>query len=423
MWEPAGIFTTQGEVWLGNVQARNQLYGDPTQEEVNTIAKALVLTPDDVVYLNKDEGHETNKYLRHIQRRLSPRLGNFLHKGFTSSDLLDTATALGIIRSIRIVTCDVASLANPVLDLAIRHKDTWQLARSHGQDAIIHTFGRQVVGWYAQLLRDLDRLNMAGEIIGYGKISGEVGTNVFIPPELEELTLANLGLKVDPAPTQVISRDRHSTVLSLLSENAGTIERIATDIRLLSMTAIGEVREPFEEAQQGSSAMPHKRNPELSERSCGLVRVIRGLAHAEKESTALWLARDISHSSVERIVLGDSFGYYGYITRLMTYVTEGLEVNPRRMLENLNRIYEAIYSPTLLNALMDKSLSRTEAYDLVKPLAQKALDDGLPLQELVRQNPRIVETLGEKLGDCFDPNFYLRNISVAYRRLGINLPC
>lgn len=422
LWEPEGYFQFQCKIWEAQSEARAELFGKPTASELEEIKKGLALSSQDVDSLLEARGHETNKLLRLVQGKISKEAGNYLHRGNTSSDVLDTSIALQIKESLSILEKDFEKLAAELKKLSLKHKNTLQVGRSHGQHAVPQTFGRQVLGWYAEVLRDIARISYSEKVIAYGKCSGEIGTNVFIEPEVEALALKKLGLEVDFAPTQVISRDRHAEVLSLMAVNAGTLERIATDIRLLSITDVGEVREPFEkENQQGSSAMPHKRNPELSERICGLARIIRSSALAEQSSQALWFERDISHSSVERFAFPDVFEGLLYAVRLMTQVIEGLVVYESKMLENLKSTYGSIYSPRLLNALLEKGVSRTEAYDLVKSLAQRAVDEKIELLGLVLKEQKITDLILEKeLKELFDTDFYLRNIDRAYTRLGVS---
>lgn len=421
IWEPAGYFKFQLKIWEAQSEARNELFDKPSSAQLEEIKQALALSPDETVSLLEAKGHETNKLLRLIQGKLSKESGNYIHRGNTSSDVLDTSFSLQILESLSLLEKDFKILSESLKKLSLKYKDTLQVGRSHGQHAVPQTFGRQVLGWYAEVLRDLGRIEAAKTVIAVGKCSGEIGTNVFIEPEVEELALKKLGLSVDEAATQVISRDRHAEVLSLMAVNAGTLERIAINIRLLSITDVGEVRESFDkDAQQGSSAMPHKRNPELSERVCGLARIIRSAASTELNSQALWFERDISHSSVERFAFPDVFEGLLYAVRLMTQVIEGLVVYEDKMLENLNSTYGAIYSPRLLNALIEKGLSRTDAYELIKSLAQQAIDSRIQLKVLVLKNELIKNTIDEKtLNELFDVQFYLNNIDEAYTRLGL----
>jgi len=425
LWAPAGYFDAQLGIWLAQCQAMHELDGQPTAPELETLRAALRLTPEEVAALTVAEGHETNRLLRTVQAKLPRRLGNLVHRGNTSSDVLDTALALQLVRSLAIVCADFQQVADRLRTLSLEHALTLQVSRTHGQHAVPQTFGRQVLGWYAEVERGLERFDRARRVIAVGKLSGEVGTSVFIRPELEERALAILGLGVDPAPTQVISRDRHAEVVALLAVNAGTLGRIATDIALLAITDVGELREAFDPAaQQGSSAMPHKRNSELCERVRGLVHRVQGAAGEELGAMELWLERDISHSSIERFTFPDALGALCYAARLMDTILGGLVVYPARMAQNVEATRGAIYASRLLNALLaTERLTRADAYELVKGLAQRALDTGVHLRELAAGDPTITGLLGlEALPALFDPGFYLRNSAVAYRRLGLDPP-
>lgn len=421
VWAPEGYFKTQTRIWLAQAQARNELYNEPSDEQLDQIKKALNISSEDLEHLIKDQGHETNRLLRLVQSRLPKELGNFIHKGNTGSDVLDTSLSLQIIDSLEIIKADFNQLLDSLKKLALEHKNTLQVGRTHGQHAIPQTFGRQVLGWYAEVKRGVERIEKAKDIISYGKCSGEIGTNVFVEPELEEMALAKLNLRPDAAPTQVISRDRHAEVVCLMSVTSNSLARIATNIRLLSMTDIGELREPFDkEEQQGSSAMPHKKNPELAERISGICRWVSQISNAELESVNIWLERDISHSSTERFVFPDVFGGLSYATRTMQKIIDGIIVDPERMLENLNKTYGSIYSPRLLNALIEKGKSRTEAYELSRDLAQEAMDNKIQLKELALENESVKNLLSDaEIEELFDPKFYLRNIEVAFKRIGL----
>jgi len=423
IWQPEGYFRAQTRIWQAQCEARSELYGAPTTEQLDKIKTALHLTPSDIEKLNVAKGHETNTLLRMVQGRIDdPKAANFIHLGDTSSDVLDTSLALQIIESLDIEKEDFEALSESLRNLAIQHKDTIQIGRSHGQHGLPITFGRQVLGWYAEVKRGINRINRSKEVIAFGKASGEMGTNVGIEPELEEASLSKLGLVPDEAPTQVISRDRHAEVAVLMAVNAGTLGRIAQNIRLLAMTDVGEVQEPFDlKSQQGSSSMPHKKNPELSERVDGLNREIKAQALAELDNMLLWLERDISHSSSERFVFPDIFGSLSYATHLLTEVIDGLVVNSDRMLKNLNRTFGAIYSPRLMNVLLEKGMPRTKAYELARDLSNKAMTEETQLQNLATKDPEVTKMLNnEEIEGVFDPKFYLKNIDVAYKRAGIS---
>lgn len=420
IWESESYFKFQMKIWKVQCQASSELYSKPSKNELQKIEKALSLTSIEIDTLTQAKGHETNKLLRLIQSKLPAEIGNFIHKGNTSSDVLDTSLALQIRESLELLKKDFEDLKKSFGKLALKHRKTLQVGRTHTQHAIPQTFGRQVVGWYAEILRGIERIERAREIISVGKLSGEIGTSVFIDSRLEEKTLRKLGLKPDEASTQIISRDRHAEVLSLISINASTLARIAENIRLLSMTEVGEVREPFGD-QEGSSSMPHKRNPELSERIKGLSRIIRSDVNAELDSIIVWLERDISHSSTERFTFPDVFCGVSYASRLTKKIIDGLEVDSERMLSNLNLTYGSIYSSRLMNTLLESGkMSRTEAYEISKKLALEAMNEKTQMVDLVLKNKKIVEILGEKVvGQIFDPKIYLKNIDVAFKRVGL----
>jgi adenylosuccinate lyase len=335
---------------------------------------------------------------------------------------LDTSLSLQILASLDIVAADFEKLGAILETLAVQHMLTLQIGRTHGQHAVPQTFGRQVLGWRAEIGRCIERLDHGRHVISVGKLSGEIGTSVFIEPALEEYALKRLGLTPDAAPTQVISRDRHAEVLALMAVNAATLCRIATNLSLLSFTEIGELREPFDsDAQEGSSSMPHKRNPELSERVRGLSRRVWSTVQEELSSSVLWLERDISHSSTERFTFPDAFGCLGYSTRLLVSILERLVVRSETMAANMGLTRGAVFASRLLNGLLScDTMSRTEAYDLVKSLAQQAIDSGSDLYQLASANDRVTSLIDlSELAELFAPDYYVRNIRVAYERSGI----
>ncbi len=418
LWSTEGNFNAQMNVWGVECEAKNELYGEPTMEELALLKGALVLTPDEVIELSIPEGHETTKLLRKVQSKVPTRLGNNFHEGNTSSDVLDTATAIQIMESLDLLEDDATALEGSFDNLALNHMKTLQVTRTHGQHAVPSVFGRQVLGWREGISRGIERFQKARDVISFGKLSGEVGTNVFIKPELEELALKKLGLKPEPAPTQIIGRDRHLEVLSLMAVNAQWLAKVFNDIKFLCGTDVGELREPFEDNKQGSSAMPHKRNPDISERIIGLSRVVSGAAFAENGAVVVLMERDISHSSTERFTLPDSFQALQYMYKLAKHVIDGLEVFPERMEENLRKgTYGGIYSSRLLNTLLAKGVGRTEAYDAMQRLGKRAIDEKIQLLELARKDDLIKKHLTDsELEEQFDPNFYLQNIEVAFKR-------
>jgi adenylosuccinate lyase len=339
----------------------------------------------------------------------------------TSSDVLDTALALQLREAAGLLIAELEKVREVAVELAIRHRRTLMAGRTHGIQAEPITFGFKVAGWVAELERALDRLARARVEISVGKLSGAVGSHATIPPEVEERVLGELGLAVDKAGTQVVSRDRHAEFLAALAIAAGTLERIALEIRHLQRTEVGEAFEPFGREQKGSSAMPHKRNPILTERVCGLARVVRGYAATGLENIALWHERDISHSSAERVILPDACALLDYMAIQMHRVLDGLEVRPERMLRNLEAGGGVVYSQRVLLALVDAGMSREDAYQIVQSAAMRAMDGEGGFRSNLEADPAVREKLAD-IGSLFDPEHYLRNIDVVFDRLSLGVP-
>jgi adenylosuccinate lyase len=365
-------------------------------------------------------GHDVIAFLTVVGESIGPD-SRFLHLGMTSSDVIDTALALQLREAAGLIGEDLGKVREAAVELAIRHRRTLMVGRTHGIHAEPITFGFKVGGWVAELDRALGRLAAAREEVSVGKLSGAVGSHATIPPEIEEKVLAGLGLAVDPASTQVVSRDRHAGFLAALSIAAGTLERIALEIRHLQRTEVGEAFEPFGREQKGSSAMPHKRNPVLTERVCGLARVVRGYASTGLENMALWHERDISHSSAERVILPDACALLDYMALQMRKVLEGLEVDPERMLHNLEAGGGVVYSQRVLLALVDAGMSREDAYLVVQSAAMRALRGDGGFRGNLEADPSVREKLAD-LASLFDPEHYLRNIDVVFDRLNLGVP-
>ena len=364
--------------------------------------------------------HEMIALLTNLEEHLGED-SRFVHIGLTSSDVWDTAVALQLRDATDLLIAGQERLRAALRELALRHKDTLTVGRTHGVHAEPTTFGLKVAVWYAEAERNLERLRRAGTTIAVGQISGAVGTFAHVDPDVEEEVCRELGLGVEPASTQVIQRDRHADYVTTLAVVAASLEKIAVEIRGLQRTEILEVEEPFAEGQKGSSAMPHKRNTELSERICGLARLLRGNAQAALENVALWHERDISHSSVERVILPDSTIVLDYLLDLTAFVIEGLQIYPDRMAENLERSHGLVYSQRVLLALTDSGLARQVAYELVQRHAMRAWRERRSFFELLAADPAVTDRLSaEELKRCFDPAWYVRNVDVVFRRLGLS---
>ncbi|HEY3068621.1 MAG TPA: adenylosuccinate lyase [Methylomirabilota bacterium] len=363
--------------------------------------------------------HEMIALLTNLEEHLGDD-SRFVHIGLTSSDVWDTAVALQLRDATDLLIPGQERLRDALRQQALRHKDTLMAGRTHGVHAEPTTFGLKAAVWFAEAERNLERLRRARAIIAVGQISGAVGTFAHVDPDVEEEVCRELGLAVEPASTQVIQRDRHAEYCTTLAVVAASLEKIATEVRGLQRTEILEVEEPFGEGQKGSSAMPHKRNPELAERICGLARLVRSNAQAALENVALWHERDISHSSVERVILPDSTIVLDYLLDLTAFVMEGLQVYPDRMAENLERSYGLVYSQRVLLALTDSGLARQVAYELVQRHAMRAWRERRSFFELLAGDPAVTDRLSaEELKRCFDPAWYVRNVDAVFRRLGL----
>jgi adenylosuccinate lyase len=344
----------------------------------------------------------------------------FVHIGLTSSDVVDTALALQLQEAAGLLLQGLEGLREVLKALALRHRETLMVGRTHGVHAEPTTFGLKMAVFYAEAGRNLLRLERAREAVRVGKLSGAVGTFAHTDPALEEEVVRVLGLEPAPVSTQVIQRDRHAEWMATLAIIATSLEKIATEVRGLQRTEILEVEEPFAEGQKGSSAMPHKRNPVSSEQISGLARVVRANAQAALENVALWHERDISHSSVERVIIPDSAILVDYLIHQMVRILSGLQVYPDRMRENLDRSHGLIYSQRVLLGLTERGLKRQEAYELVQRHAMRAWRERRSFQELCQEDPAITRHLtGDELKACFDPAWFLRHLDAIYRRLGL----
>ncbi|HBH02275.1 MAG: adenylosuccinate lyase [Candidatus Rokubacteria bacterium RBG_16_73_20] len=363
--------------------------------------------------------HEMIALLTSLEEQLGPD-SRFVHIGLTTSDVWDTATALQLRDAADLLIAGQERLRAALGALALRHKDTLIVGRTHGVHAEPTTFGLKVLVWYAEAGRNLERLRRARAAIAVGKLSGAVGQFAHVEPALEEEVCRELGLEPAPVSTQIVQRDRHAEFCALLAVAAASLEKIALEVRGLQRTEVLEAQEPFGEGQKGSSAMPHKRNPELSERICGLARLIRANAQAALENVALWHERDISHSSVERVILPDSTIALDYILHLTTTVVEGLDVDPARMAENLELSHGLVYSQRVMLRLADRGLARQVAYEIVQRNAMRAWKERRSFFDLLAEDPAVTERLApEELKACFDPAWYLRNVDAVFRRVGL----
>ncbi len=376
-------------------------------------------TIDRIAQYEAEMHHDFNSFLRSVADGLGEE-SRFVHLGLTSYDAEDTALSLRLVEASEILERDVRTLLEVLERRAVEFKDTLCMGRSHGVHAEPTTFGLKLAGWVAEMRRDAARLAEAKADIAVGKISGPVGTHASVPPAVEEAVCAKLGLGVDPVSTQVISRDRHANFVATLAIVGASLERFATELRHLQRTEVLETEEPFGEEQTGSSAMPHKRNPEKLERVCGLARLLRGHAIAAFENVALWHERDISHSSVERVILPDACLTLDYMLDLFAGLMRGLIVYPERMRENMGASYGLPFSQRVLLALIDKGLKRQEAYKIVQRSAMVSWKERRSFREVLDSDADVTKRLSAaELDELFDYSYYTRYVDESFRRLGL----
>ncbi|MCH7640382.1 MAG: adenylosuccinate lyase [Bacteroidetes bacterium] len=371
--------------------------------------------------------HEIEEATRHdvvaFTRAVSETLGEerkWVHYGLTSSDVVDTALSLRILRANDILRADLQRLSDVLAAKAREHKTTLMVGRTHGVHAEPTTFGLKMALFYAEVQRNIERFEAAAEGIRVGKLSGAVGTFAHIPPEVERLTCERLGLKPAPISTQVLQRDRHAHYLATLALIGATIEKIAVEIRHLQRSEVQEVEESFGKGQKGSSSMPHKRNPVGSENLTGMARLLRGYMVSAYENVALWHERDISHSSVERVIIPDATIVLDYALARMAGIIENLAVYPERMQENLGRTYGLVYSQRLLLMLIEEGLNREDAYDMVQPRAMQAWEEQRSFREIVEADASITAHLSpDQIADAFDPAYQIRRVDELFERAGL----
>lgn len=360
--------------------------------------------------------HDMTAFLNDVADKVGPA-SRFIHLGLTSSDVMDTALSLQLVDASRILKEDLIELIEALSKRAVEFKDTVMMGRTHGVHAEPITFGLKLAIWVEELKRNAVRLEQAQQNIAVGKISGAVGTYATVPPDVEKVACEKLGLTPVRVSSQIIQRDRHAQFVSTLALIGGSLEKFALEIRGLQRTEVLEVEEPFEEGQTGSSAMPHKKNPELSERVCGLSRLIRGHSVTALENVALWHERDISHSSTERIILPDSCLALDYMLHIFTGIIKGLKVHQDRMRENLELTRGLVFSQRVLIALIEKGLSRQEAYRIVQRNAMKAWKEKIAFLELLEKDSDVSSRLNEKeLHSIFDYGYFTRHVNAIFSR-------
>lgn len=416
LWSPQNRFQTWLDVELAALDAFVEFKMVPA-DDVAKIKKGAKFNVARIDEIEKEVKHDVLAFLTCVSEGLGPE-GRHLHFGMTSSDVLDTAFALLLVKALDRIMADIDTLCASLKKRAYEHKDTIQIGRSHGIHAEPITFGIKLALYFEEMKRNRARLEAAREGIAVGKLSGAVGTYAHLSPAVEKNVLDRLGLKPEPIATQVVQRDRHAEVFTALAILGGTLEKMAVEIRHLQRTEVREAEEPFTKGQKGSSAMPHKRNPIASENITGLSRLLRGYAQAALENIALWHERDISHSSVERVIAPDATILADYMLHRMNNLIKDLVVYPDRMKENLDKSQGLIFSQALLLKLIEKGVSREQAYLFVQRNAMKVWDEGRDLGHWVMKDPEVAKLIDEKtLHDVFNVERYVRARDEMFARV------
>ena len=414
VWSDEGKLARWLEVELAALEGWAEVGAVPADAVREIRERAVVPSPERVAELEAKLHHDTAAFVDAVSERLGPS-GRWFHYGLTSSDVVDTALSLQIREAGALILEAIDAALAAVVARAEQHRLTECIGRTHGVHAEPTTFGLKLAVWAFELDRSRTRVQRALEGIRVGKLSGAVGQYAAIDPEVERIACERLGLEPAPASTQILQRDRHAELLTALAVCAASLEKFALEIRHLARTEVREVEEPFGKGQKGSSAMPHKRNPVVAERICGLARVVRAAAVVGLENVALWHERDISHSSAERVVIPDSFLALDYMLDKFTWLVEGMTVRPERMRRNLDSSHGLYFSQRLLLALVEAGLERDDAYRLVQRNAMRAWEEEQDFRDLVRADSEITGRVD--LDAVFDPSAYTKHVDVVFDRL------
>lgn len=373
-----------------------------------------------IAEIEAETRHDVIAFLTAVGERVGPA-ARYIHYGLTSSDVVDTALSVQMVRAVDILLKGLADLKAVLREQAIRHRATVMVGRTHGIHAEPVVLGLKFALWMSETERNLARLRVVRERVAVGKLSGAVGTYANLDPRVEEYVCRALGLQPAPVSTQILQRDRHAELLTTLAVIAGCLEKYATEVRLLQKTETREVEEPFRPGQKGSSAMPHKRNPVSSERIAGLARVVRGHALTALENISLWHERDISHSSAERIIIPDSTTLVDFMLTQVTDILRDLHIYPANMVRNLQATQGLIFSQRVLLVLVQKGLTREDAYRVVQDAAMQTWSGAGHLRDVLAKDERLMAVIDEReLAACFDPNGFLQHVGTIYDRLGLS---
>ncbi len=393
--------------------------GVGTEVAADELERSAEIRPERIGEIESEVRHDMIAFVTSLSEQVGEAAG-YLHYGLTSSDVLDTALGLQLKAASDLLIVEMDALIAATERRAIEHRDTIMMGRTHGVHAEPTTLGMKLAMWYEELLRGRVRLEAAAAEVAVGKISGAVGTYAQVPPSIEAEVCAELGLTPAPISSQIVGRDRHASFISAIAQLGSLLEKFAVEIRGLQRTEVGELEEPFRKGQKGSSAMPHKRNPIVTERITGMARLLRGNLVVALENVALWHERDISHSSVERVILPDSTTILHYMLRRMTGVVADMRVNEDRMLKNMDITGGAIYSQRVLLALVKAGLPRDDAYVVVQGAAMRSFESEDTFRELIQGDPKVAQLLDPtEIDRCFDPAEQLGSVGEVFERLGL----
>lgn len=416
LWDIEAKYEKWLEVEIAVCEAWTEL-GEISKDALRAIKRNARFDVKRIDEIDKVVKHDVIAFLTSVSQSLGPE-ARFVHKGLTSSDIIDTALALLMRKASDIIIKDIRKLMEVLKKQAYKYKDAHMMGRSHGVHAEPITFGLKFTLWFEDMKRNLNRIKNAKDIISVGKLSGAVGTFSNIPPLIEEKVCKKLGLRPEPIATQIVQRDRHAEYLTTLALIAASVEKVATEIRHLQKTEVLEAEEPFIAGQRGSSAMPHKRNPVGCENLSGLARLVRSNAIAAIENIALWHERDITHSSVERVIIPDSSILVDFMLDRLTGILDGLHVYPKRMKQNISRSHNLFTSQRVMLALLEKGLDRDNAYALVQKNAMKSWKEEADFKKILLKDREIKRYLTAKeIGEIFDLSYYLKNVDYIFKRV------
>jgi adenylosuccinate lyase len=416
IWSLENRFRAWLQVELAVCEAWYQL-GRIPEQAMEEIRHTADFDLERLLVIEEETKHDVIAFLTAVEEKVGPA-SRFIHLGCTSSDITDTANGVLLSQAGTIIRTGLEQILAALRELAMTHKGRLIMGRTHGVHAEPTSFGLKFAGFFAEFQRHRERFERALQEVLFGKISGAVGTYAHLQPEVEQITCSLLGLTPDPISTQIVQRDRHANFFQSLALIAGGIERLATELRHLQRTEVLEVEEGFSKGQKGSSAMPHKKNPISAENLCGLARLVRSNALAALENMPLWHERDISHSSVERVIMPDSTILIDYMLNRMRSVLTNLQARPDNMDRNLKASYNLFFSQRVLLALVDRGQTRQKAYEAVQSLAMQAWNEKRPFDELVRHSDALGEFLdAATLNDLFDPSYYLRHEDLILSRV------